>query len=167
MRMRSLGTVVHRCAWISVTLIGCTRPSTHTSDLTTAPTLRITNAECYAIAYSDPVGSASPQLFPTAIALLPGADAGSATGMHGPRLTDLDWAGINEYAGWKKLSPDSLEVTFRGHAEGIRIHASRANRTLTGRATWLSDLVGGGPPPSLRLVGTTEECPNNIIPAGR
>jgi hypothetical protein len=110
------------------------------------------------MSYGDSSATASARLFPTWIELFPGLNSGAAAGRHHVAISDADWNALMKYSGWKKIAGDSLEIMFTGTAEGIRIHAARSNSSLSGRAKWLTDLIGFATP-SLELVGTREQCP--------
>jgi hypothetical protein len=90
--------------------------------------------------------------------LLPGADSGSAVGRPHAQLSDQEWAFVSKNPGWKRIGPDSVQVMFSGKYEGIRIRVARMGANLTGRATWLSDVIGPTEP-SMLLVGNREQCP--------
>jgi hypothetical protein len=115
-------------------------------------------SQCYNLSYRDSTSGSSSRLFPTWIQLFPGSDSGAAMGRHHVAISDAEWNALLKYSGWKKIAGDSLEIMFTGTAEGIRIHVARLNGSLSGRATWLTDLVGFATP-SLELVGTRESCP--------
>jgi hypothetical protein len=146
-------------ALATVAVIACARTPANTS---TAPASAgfslIREPECYNMSYRDSSATASARLFPTWIELFPGRDAGAAAGRHHATISEADWNALLKYSGWKRIAGDSLEIMFTGTAEGIRIHAARLNSSLSGRATWLTDLVGFTTP-SLELVGTRESCP--------
>jgi hypothetical protein len=72
---------------------------------------------------------------------------------------------MTEFAGWKRIAGDSLELMFSGSSEAISIHVARTGSNLLGRATWLSDVIGPDPKPSMRVEGTRESCPPNLSPA--
>ena len=114
-------------------------------------TLGVLNAECYSLAYSDPVKNARASWFPAWIELLPGTDSGSVVGRPHPA--------IGKYSGWKRIRGDSIEVNFSDNYEALHIHVQRLGSQLIGRATYLSDVIEGGPDPSLRAVATREACP--------
>jgi hypothetical protein len=124
----------------------------------------IRESECYSLSYRDSSADASSRLFPTWIALFPGRDSGPAAGRHHAAISEADWEGLLKYSGWKRIAGDSLEIMFTGSYEGIRIHVARLNSSLSGRATWLTDLIGFTTP-SLQLVGTRESCPEVRRPA--
>jgi hypothetical protein len=115
-----------------------------------SPQQRVTTAECYALTYTDAVGGASARLFPAWLMLQPGADSG---GVVGRSIDDK----LLKYSGWKSIGADSLEVLFTGGFEGIRFRVTRSDTGLSGRATWLTDLVGL-PEASMRVAGTTAPC---------
>ena len=108
-------------------------------------------AECYSLAYSDPVKDISASLLPAWIELLPGADSGSVVGRPHPAIGQYSW--------WKRIRGDSIEVNFSGNYEALQIHVRRVGSQLIGRATYLSDLITGGPNPSMRAKATREACP--------
>jgi hypothetical protein len=56
------------------------------------------------------------------------------------------------------MPSDSIEVNFSGRFEAIHLHFQRKGAGVEGRATYFSDLVDGGPLPSMRLVGTRQAC---------
>jgi len=122
-------------------------------------------AECYTLAYSDAIRNASPRLFPIWAALMPGHEAGALIGRPHPAFGDESWQDMTEFAGWKRIASDSLELMFSGHYEAIAIHVARIGSNLSGRATWLSDFIEPGPKPSMRVEGTRESCPPNLSPA--
>ena len=138
-----------------VVVIACARTPANTS---TAPASAgfslIREHECYNLSYRDSTADSSSRLFPTWIEIFAGSDSGLATSRYHAGMSHANW----EYSGWKRIAGDSLEIMFTGTAEGIRIHAARLNNSLSGRATWLTDLVGLATP-SLELVGTRESCP--------
>jgi len=106
------------------------------------------------MSYRDTTATASARLFPTWIELFAGSGSGADTSRYRAPMSGANW--IN--SGWQNMAGDSLEIMFTGTAEAIRIHAARSNNSLSGRATWLTDLVDF-PTPSLELVGTRESCP--------
>lgn len=53
----------------------------------------------------------------------------------------------------------SIEVNFSDNYEALHIHVQRAGSRLSGRATYLSDVITGGPDPSMRTEATRESCP--------
>jgi hypothetical protein len=142
-------------ALATVAVIACAHTAAKTS---TAPASAgfslIREPECYHMSYRDSSATASARLFPTWIELFPGREPGAATSRYRAPMTGANWT----YSGWQKIAGDSLEIMFTGTAEGIRIHAARLNNSLSGRATWLTDLVDF-PTLSLKLVGTRESCP--------
>jgi hypothetical protein len=121
-------------------------------------------AECYSLSYPDSSTTASSHLFPTWIEIFPGSDSGYATGRHHAAMSEANWKALLKYAGWKRVSGDSLEIMFTGSFEGIRIHVARLNSSLSGQAMWLTDLIGL-PTISMHLVGTREACPDVRPPA--
>jgi len=146
-------------ALATVALIACTRTPANTSTATASAGFSlIREPECYNLSYRDSTADASSRLFPTWIELFPGSDSGAAMGRHHVAISDPEWNALLKYSGWQKIAGDSLEIMFTGTAEGIRIHVARLNSSLTGRATWLTDLIGFSTP-SLELVGTRESCP--------
>src|SRR5258705_2111195 len=118
---------------------------------TPVPTPSVVSAECYSLAYSDPVKKVSASLFPAWIELFPGTDSRSAVGRPHPA--------IGKYSGWKRIRGDSIEVSFSDDYEALHIHLKRGGSRLIGRATYLSDVIVGGPPPSMRAEATREACP--------
>jgi hypothetical protein len=114
-------------------------------------TSSIVTAECYSLAYSDPVKNLSASLLPAWIELLPGSDSGSVVGRPHP--------GVGKYSGWKRIRGDSIEVNFSDNYEALHIHVQQVGSRLIGRATWFSDVIEGGPLPSMRAEGTRESCP--------
>jgi hypothetical protein len=111
----------------------------------------VVSAECYRLAYSDPVKNVSASLFPAWIELFPGTDSGSVVGRPHPA--------IGKYSGWKRIRGDSIEVNFSDNYEALHIHVQRSGSRLIGRATYLSDVIVGGPDPSMRAEATQEACP--------
>ena len=145
----------------SVTALAIACTGTHGIQSTVSRRLETslqTEPECYSLSYSDSTAASQAWLFPTWIELLPGSDAGPAIGRHHARLSEASWSALQKYAGWKKIAGDSLEIMFTGSSEGIRIHVGRMNASFSGRATWLTDIIGL-PTSSLQLVGTRESCP--------
>jgi hypothetical protein len=122
-------------------------------------------AECYTLAYTDAIRDASARLFPIWAALLPGLQTGALIGRPNPAFGDESWQGIAEFTGWKKIASDSLELMFSGRFEAISIHVARTGSNLSGRATWLSDVIEPGPKPSMRVEGTRVSCPPSLSPA--
>lgn len=120
--------------------------------------------ECYALAYSDAIRDVGARLFPVWAALMPGAEAGELIGRPHPAFGDRSWQGMTVLTRWKKIPSDSLELFFGGNFEAISIHVARVGSNLSGRATWLSDVIGPGPKPSMRVEGTREPCPANLSP---
>jgi hypothetical protein len=125
--------------------------------------LNVSSPECYTLAYSDAVRNASARLFPVWVALRPGPNSGGLIGRPHPEFRD-SWRAMTEFAGWKRIAADSLELMFSGRYEAINIHVARAGSNLLGRATWLSDVIGPDPTPSMRVEGTREACPPNLSP---
>jgi len=121
-------------------------------------------AECYTLGYSDAVKNASARLFPVWVALKPGPDSGGLIGRPHQDVRD-GWRAMTEFAGWKRIAADSLELMFSGRYEAINIHVARTGSNLLGRATWVSDIIGPDPKPSMRVEGTREACPPNLSPA--
>jgi hypothetical protein len=118
----------------------------------------IVSAECYSLAYSDPVKNASASLFPTWIKLFPGTDSGSVAGR--PHATyAYGWPAMTKYSWWRRIPGDSIEVNFSGNYEALHLHVQRAGTRLIGRARYLSDVITGGPDPSMRVEGERETCP--------
>jgi len=127
--------------------------------------LNSSQAECYSLAYSDAIRDATARLFPVWVALLPGLQTGALIGRPHPSFGDESWKGMTEFAGWKRIASDSLELMFSGRFEAISIHVARTDTNLSGRATWLSDVIEPGPKPSMRVEGKRESCPSRISPA--
>jgi hypothetical protein len=123
--------------------------------------VNVSRAECYTLAYSDAVKNASARLFPVWVALKPGPDSGGLTGRPHPDYRD-SWRAMTEFARWKRIAGDSLELMFSGSSEAISIHVARTGSNILGRATWLSDIIGPDPKPSMRVEGTRESCPPNL-----
>jgi hypothetical protein len=117
----------------------------------------IVTAECYSLAYSDPVKNASASLFPTWIELFPGTDSGSVAGRPHPDYA-YGWPAMTKYSWWKRIAGDSIEVNFSGNYEALHIHVQRVGPRLIGRAIYLSDVIVGGPDPSMRAEATREAC---------
>jgi len=111
----------------------------------------VVSAECYSLAYSDPVKNVSASLLPTWIELFPGTDSGSVAGRPHPAIGQYSW--------WKRIRGDSIEVNFSGDYEALQIHVQRVGSRLIGRATYLSDVIVGGPNPSMRAEAMREQCP--------
>src|SRR6267143_5835623 len=142
-------------ALATVVVIACARTPANTSTAPASAGLSlIREPECYHLSYRDSSATDSARLFPTWIELFPGLNSGAATSRYHAPMSGANW--IN--SSWQNMAGDSLEIMFTGTAEGIRIHAARLNNSLSGRATWLTDLVDF-PPPSPELVGTRESCP--------
>jgi hypothetical protein len=163
-RCLGLHRVAASSAFLPALVVACTGAKQNIAATRSSREVRpvsISRAECYRLSYGDPVGSASVRLFPTWLMLLPGESVGAAVGRHHPQMSDRDWEGLLKYSGWKRMASDSLEIMFTGSSEGIRIHVARNDTTLTGRASWLSDLIGG-PGPSMRLLGNREQCTEHV-----
>jgi hypothetical protein len=120
-----------------------------------------TQAECYTLAYSDAVRNASARLFPVWVALKAGPNSGGLIGRPHQDFRD-SWRAMTEFAGWKRIAGDSLELMFSGSSEAISIHVARTGSNILGRATWLSDVIGPDPKPSMSVEGTRESCPANL-----
>jgi hypothetical protein len=120
--------------------------------------VRIISPECYALTYTEPVGNATPRLFPIWVKLLPGLDSGSVAGRPHKDFDPRDWPAMNTYTWWKTIPSDSIEVNFSGNYEAIHLHFERKAAGVEGRGTYLSDLVDGAPLPSMRFVGTKQPC---------
>jgi hypothetical protein len=115
-------------------------------------------AECYALYYSEPVAGATARLFPTWIALLPPA------GADGGNLPDFIRNDNGAYKGWEKIGEDSVRVRFTGTMEGVDLHLARSDSGVTGRAIWLTDLIGRRES-SMRVTGTRQSCPAQVLSA--
>ena len=155
------------CLLPTILTLACSASTSKVSanaPLATTAAAAVATPECYSLRYSDPVGGASAGLFPVWVMLLPGPAAGSAVGRHHPQMRDQDWASLWN-SGWKRLPSDSLEIMLSGNYEGIRIHAARTATNLSGRATWLTDVIGP-PEASMVLAGDREQCPQNAAPNG-
>ena len=124
-------------------------------------------AECYGLTYSDAIRDASAGLFPVWAALMPGSQSGALIGRPHPSLDEKSWRAISEFAGWKRITGDSLEMMFSGSYEAISIHVARTGSSLSGRATWLSDAIVPGAKPSMRVEGRRESCPPNMDARGQ
>jgi hypothetical protein len=118
----------------------------------------VVSAECYSLAYSDPVKNVSAPLFPTWIELFRGTDSGSVAGRPHPDYAH-GWSAMTKYSWWKRIPADSIEVNFSGNYEAVHIHVQRVGTRLIGRATYLSDVMVGGPDPSMCAEATRESCP--------
>ena len=139
-----------------LSLLGCAPPSV--SPQRAEKSLSIIRPECYALSYADPVGKATPRLFPIWVKLFPGSDSGSVAGRPHQDFDPREWPAMNTYTWWKAILSDSIEVNFSGNYEAIHLHFQRQAAGVEGRATYLSDLVDGAPLPSMRLVGTRQAC---------
>ena len=137
-------------------VIACAHSGAGASATPGAPAATVSANECYSLTYSDTSARGS-GLFPTWIELRPGEESGDVVGRHHPSVSDEDWNAVSKSKGWKKISGDSLEIMFSGNSEGIRIHAAHSNDTLSGQATWLTD-VAGLATASLEFVGTRGSC---------
>ena len=120
-------------------------------------TVSVVSSECYGLTYSDPVKTVSASLFPTWIELFPGIDSGSVIGRPHPAHA-YGWPAMSKYSWWKRIQGDSIQVNFSGNYEALHIHVQRAGSRLIGRATYLSDVIEGGPNPSMRVEATRESC---------
>jgi hypothetical protein len=121
-------------------------------------TTPIVSAECYSLAYSDPVKNVSASLFPTWIELFPGSDSGSVAGRPHPSHAN-SWEAMSKYSWWRRIRGDSIEVNFSNNFEALHLHVQRAGSRLIGHATYLSDVIEGGPDPSMRAEAARETCP--------
>jgi hypothetical protein len=157
MTSASMGHAMHTgAAYLVLLTVACSTPGKRASE---APSISPSQPECYALAYTDPIKNASARLFPVWVALLPGYQSGALIGHPNPAFGDETWRGMTEFAGWKRIAADSLELVFGGRFEAISIHVARSGSNLSGRATWVSDVVEPGPKPSMRVEGTRELCP--------
>ena len=121
----------------------------------------VTTAECYALSYSDPRNGGRAELFPLWLALFPGVATGPADGKPHP-VYARDWTAVITYKTWRRIAADSVRVMFTGAFEGMDIRVARMDSTISGRAIWLTDLVGL-PIASMHVVGTREACPKDVI----
>ena len=137
-------------------VIACAHSGASASATAAREAATVSGNECYALTYSDTSARGS-GLFPTWIELRPGMDSGRVVGHRHPSVSEADWNALLKYTGWKKIPGDSLEIMFTGSFEGIRMHAAHSNDTLSGQATWLTDVVGLATP-SLEFVGTRTSC---------
>jgi len=154
-RPRSL-VHAHRMKFVAVVLtLACASGGIVVAKPVLAPT--VVSAECYGLAYSDPVKNASASLFPTWIELFPGSDSGSVTGRPHP-ASAYGWPAMTKYSWWKRIPGDSIEVNFSGNSEALHLHVQRVGTRLIGRASYLSDVIVGGPDPSMRAEATREVC---------
>jgi len=136
--------------------LACARGGTVVAKPVLAPS--VVSTECYNLEYSDPVKNVSASLFPTWIELFPGTDSGSVAGRPHPAYA-YGWPAMTKYSWWKRIPGDSIEVNFSGSSEALHIHVQRVGSRLIGRATYLSDLIVGGPDPSMHADGMREPCP--------
>jgi len=122
----------------------------------------VTAPECYRLDYSNPVRNPEPRMFPVRVELIPAPDSGAVIAYPPSNLKPDEWRAMTRYTWWKKLAPDSIEMNFSGNSEAIVLHLHRAGSRLVGRATYLSDIVDGGPNPSMRVDGTREACSDRV-----
>jgi len=156
---RSMRDVVHTTTACFVLLtVACSTSGKRGPE---QPSVNVASPECYTLDYSDPIRNASARLFPVWVALKPGPNSGGLIGRPHPEFRD-SWRAMTEFAGWKGIAGDSLELMFSGSSEAISIHVARTGSNLLGRATWLSDVIGPDPKPSMRVEGTRESCPPNL-----
>jgi hypothetical protein len=137
-------------------ILGCARPSTRPQRA--QKSISVMSPECYSLAYANPVGTAAPRLFPIWVKLFPGSDSGAVMGRPHKDFDPREWTAMNGYTWWKAIPSDSIEVNFSGNYEAIHLHVQRQAAGVQGRATYLSDLVDGIPPPSMAVVGTRQTC---------
>lgn len=150
-------------AVLAITACGAQRSASisgNAGSIAVAPVSALTVAtpECYALTYSDPRGGGRELPFPIWVSLLPGSDNGVADGRPNPALGSF---ALMYARRWERLGPDSLQITFSGSFEGIALHVARTKTGLSGRAIWLTDVVGL-PEASMSLSGAPEECPRDI-----
>lgn len=134
-----------------------------------SPLLLVSNAtvsttECYRLDYSNPVRNPEPRMFPVRVELMPASDSGAVIASPPSNFKPDEWRAMTTYTWWKKLEPDSIEMNFSGNSEAIVLHVHRAGSRFVGRATYLSDIVDGGPNPSMRVDGTREACSDRVAP---
>src|SRR5712671_3202033 len=88
---------------------------------TPVPTPSVVSAECYTLAYSDPVNKVSASLFPTWIELFRGTDSGWVAGRPHPDHAS-GWSAMTKYSWWRRIPGDSIEVNFSGNYEALHLH---------------------------------------------
>ena len=137
-------------------VIACAHSGASRSASAAREAATVSGNECYSLTYSDTSARGS-GLFPTWIELRPGEESGDVVGRHNPSVSDEDWNAVSKSKSWKRIAGDSLEIMFTGTAEGIRIHAAHSSDTLSGQATWLTDVVGLATA-SLEFIGTRTSC---------
>ena len=128
------------------------------------PALVLDSAECYALTYTNARNNASERLFPVWIALLPGKYGAPAEAKRNPSMSESEWAPIYQFRGWRQINADSIEVRFAGSFEGVSIRIVRNGENVGGHAVWLTDLLGR-PQASMRVTGTRQRCPAEILSA--
>jgi hypothetical protein len=144
---------------MAAVLIGCASSHPSVSPTTEGTSVALAQApECYRLAYNDSSGGTESRLFPASIEIFPGSDSGAVAGSRHPTVSAADWQSVLKYRRWRRIAGDSLEIMFTGDNEGIRIHVARSNGSLSGRAAWLTDVIGLRTP-SLAVVGTRVSCP--------
>ena len=103
-----------------------------------------TLATCLELVYrpADSVGEALPAL--VALNPLRGADSAQAFWAPPEDTSSRVWQMFYFGATWRPRPPDSLVVLFSNGFSGVRLAARVIGDSLVGKASWLSDVEGGG-----------------------
>jgi hypothetical protein len=65
---------------------------------------------------------------------------------------------------WEAVGPDSVRVTWTNGFAGVSLRLQRKGEDLEGRATSVTDVLSGAPPPETDVEARRREC-NNSAPA--
>jgi hypothetical protein len=116
----------------------------------------ITAAECYALRYEGRE-EADSTLFPRALRLAPGTDAGMLAAGPGERSGSPFWGQFGPGASWRRLTADTLDMTFSNGFSTTALIAVHDGRRLSGTASFRFQ-EGSEPYPVLELRGARVDC---------
>ena len=117
----------------------------------------IVAAECYALRY-DGQEEADSLLFPRALRLAPGTDAGMLSAGPGEPPRSEFWGQFGPGASWRRQGADTLDMTFSNGFSTTSLIAVHDGRRLSGTASFRFQ-EGSDPYPLLELRGTRVDCP--------
>ena len=96
--------------------------------------------------------------FPGEIGLAPAKDSGAAFWIPEPRDDHGIWRMFQGNAYWKRDPADSIQIIFSNGFSAAGLEVVLSADSLNGRATWYSDVVSDGPPPSAAARGNRVPC---------
>ena len=116
----------------------------------------IAAAECYELRYE---GQEEPDstMFPGALRLEPGTDAGMLSVGPGESRSSAFWGMFGPGATWRRLGADTLDITFSNGFSTTALIAAHDGRRLSGTASFRFQ-EGSEPYPLLDLRGTRVDC---------